>query len=152
MRIIIAAAIVASCLAGAALAQNNATDPLTFEYDRRPGAEFARRYPQAGVDNEVPGAAVLCCSINEQRRFDCETAFEWPQGLGFGEASVSVMEEHRLTQESYDRFMAGPHAALPFRRMMRWVLPGSMTPETTAAMNRINEETQNICAPAAPVS
>lgn len=146
MRIIIAAAVVTSCLAGAALAQSGAASPFVFEFDRRPDANFARRYPQAAVERELPGAAVLCCRINDQRRFDCETAFEWPQGYGFGDASISVIEEHRLTRENYDQFMASPQANQPVRRMMRWVLPGSMTSETTAAMNRINEDTQNICS------
>jgi len=145
MRIVIVTAIVASCLAGAALAQSNAADAQGFEYERRAGAEFSRRYPQAALDRQLPGAAVICCRVNEQRRFECETAFEWPQGYGFGDATVSVAEDHRLTQASYDRLMASPQRDVPFRRMMRWVLPGSMTPETTAALDRINEETQNIC-------
>lgn len=150
MRIKIIAAIVASCLAGAAFAQNNVLDTSTLEYDRRPSADFARRYPSGAMERELPGAAVLCCRVDERRRFNCETAFEWPQGYGFGDASVSVIEELRLTQGSYDQLMASANRDVPIRRMMRWVLPGSLTPETTAALDRINEATQNICA--APVS
>jgi hypothetical protein len=97
----------------------------------------------------LSGAAVVCCTVNARRGLDCETAFEWPVGYGFGDATIAVMEEHRLTQASYDQLMASPDRDLPLRRMMRWVLPDRVTPETTAAIDRISAASQNMCgAPA----
>lgn len=150
MRKIVAAAAILASVAGAALAQTRVLDASQLEWQDRPGDTFARRYPEAAQSRMLSGAAVVCCAVNARRRLDCETAFEWPVGYGFGDATIAVMEEHRLTQASYDRLMASPERDLPLRRMMRWVLPDHITPETSTAIDRISAASQNMCG--APVS
>jgi hypothetical protein len=146
MRLALIALTSALCIAGAALAQSTVLDASTLEWEERPGDSFARLYPRSAIDRELPGAAVVCCAINDQRRLSCETAFEWPQGYGFGDATIAVMGGYRLSQASYDRVMASPERNLPIRRMMRWTLPGRMTAETTQAMDRISAASQNMCS------
>ena len=139
-------------LIGAAFAQD-ATRTLNItnlQWQQRPDASFARLYPQAAQDRMLPGVAVVCCSIREDRRLDCQTAFEWPQGYGFGDATLQVMRDFRLTQASYDEVMAGPDRDLPIRQTLRWSLPQRMTPETESAFARISEAAQTMCA--TPVS
>jgi hypothetical protein len=150
MRVILMAAIFGVCVAGAALAQTAVLDMSGLEWDDRPEDAFSRRYPPAAQEREIPGAAVVCCTVNAQRRLDCETAFEWPAGFGFGQATIAVMREYRLSQTSYEQLMASPDRNLPIRRTMRWLLPDRLTPETTAAFDRISVAAQNMCA--APIS
>lgn len=145
MRGLVIAAVIVASVAGAALAQTRVLDAAQLEWQDRPGAGFARRYPDGAASRGISGAAVVCCTFNAERRLDCRTAFEWPVGYGFGEATIDVMRDYRLTQASYDRLMSGPDRDLPMRRTMRWVLPDEVTPETTAAIERISAASENMC-------
>lgn len=151
MRAVVALITCASVAAGIAWAQELAQplDTSQLEWDQRPN-EFARRYPRAAQARNLPGAAVVCCAINERRRLDCETAFEWPQGYGFGDATVAVQGEYRLSQASYDQLMASPDRDRPIRRTMRWSLPDFMTPETEAAFDRISAAAETMCVTPSP--
>jgi hypothetical protein len=118
---------------------------------RQPDATvFTRHYPDRAQDNNVSGAAVLCCTVNDDGSLSCAAPFEWPQGYGFAEATIAVSREFRVAPETVEAARAMPNAYI--RRLVRWQL-GPQTSQVAAAFTRIAEETQNICeAPAAPVS
>lgn len=148
----IALLVLAACGAiGAAFAQETTTPPAAtpaptvvhMSWDRRAsGADFARLYPRAALNHEMPGVAVMCCTIGEDRRPNCETAFEWPQGYGFGEATQRVMREFRVSEDIYPQVREGR-----LRRTVRWVLPSRQnTPEVEAAFARISQAAQSMCS------
>ena len=140
----IAAAIV-TCLAGASFAQETQAPIFVYRWDRQPDArDFARRYPNSAHD--VSGAAVMCCSVNEDRTLNCTVPFEWPRGSGFADATLSLSREFRLSEQSYAEVRGTERAQI--RRVIRWVMaPGS--PELDAAFARISAQTQAICDEAA---
>jgi hypothetical protein len=144
--ILLAAACVAASMAWA--------EPIAREqvrWVRQPDARaFARLYPDRAVNNEISGTAVLCCTVNDDGSLNCTAPFEWPQGYGFGEATVAISHEFSVAPETVEAARATPNAYL--RRQIRWQM-GSPPTEIAAAFTRIAEATQNICeAPAAPAS
>lgn len=150
MRLVAIAALVLASIAGASFAQESSEPPFVYRWERQPDArDFARRYPNSARD--VSGAAVMCCTINEDRTLDCRVPFEWPQGSGFAAATLSLSREFRLSEESYAEVQGTERARI--RRTIRWIMaPGS--PELDAAFARISAQTQAICdeAEAAPAS
>lgn len=156
MRIIIVAAIVASCLAGVALAQERRPPPrvedgrFRAEWERT-SQEFSRYYPQAALEREAPGMATLCCAPRANRMLDCRVAEEFPAGLGFGEATLRTASEFKMSANSYAAYQSDPGNWMQFT--MRWVLPGRSGEDI---MSR--PETAGLCrppngnGPTAPVS
>ncbi len=122
----IAAIAVVLCLAGAAFAQPQ-PPPRPPEDGRfhaeweRTSRNFARYYPEAAMQASVPGMASVCCIPRPDRTLDCRVAEEFPQGRGFGEATLRTAREFRMTQESYERFQSDPRNWM--QMTMRWVLP-----------------------------
>jgi len=150
MRLVLLAAIVLTSIVGASFAQESQAPTFVYRWDRQPDArDFARRYPNSARD--VSGAAIMCCSVKEDRTLDCTVPFEWPQGSGFGAATLSLSREFRLSEESYSEVQGTERAQI--RRTIRWIMaPGS--PELDAAFARISSQTQAICeeAEASPTS
>jgi hypothetical protein len=146
MRGVAVVLLIAICVSGAALAdvvpQPNTPD---IQWEDRPQARtFARHYPEGAANQGVSGAAVLCCSVNSRRFLDCEVAFEWPQGFGFGEASIAAARDFRMTEESYAQLHDAPAGSI--RRTIRWMLPDRATSaEVNAAFSRISQAALQMC-------
>lgn len=152
MRLIFAAAFVAICVAGAAIAQETppadapaAVPPpvVQLPWRRQPDArDFAHAYPSRAADQGLSGAAVMCCTVRADGRLDCTVPFSWPRDYGFDEATLRISQEFRLDEQ-----WAAEHAGGRIRRQIVWVM-GSRTPELDAVLTRIREGTQNLCGPA----
>lgn len=133
MRFVIAIALAGGLVATAALAQQ-ALPALTW--DRTPGVEvFARNFPERAMHENQIGAAVLCCTVNADRTLNCRAPLEWPEGYGFGAATVAVSREFQLSEASYATVRDDPNYVV--RRTVRWMIPDStsvVSPEFTAAV------------------
>src|SRR5262249_52877265 len=113
MRMLAAAAVIAACIASAALAQEEAPTLQRFEpqWASRPSArDFARYTPSSLVERGAPGVAHLCCTARDDGRLDCRSGFEWPEGGGYGAASVRIAHGFRLTPESLAAYRADANA------------------------------------------
>lgn len=147
MRFLIAAGAIAIFLAGAALAQDapppeGEQAPVRLNWAEQPNAQdFARNYPRRARNNDAQGAAILCCTVRTDGTFDCNIGFEWPRDYGFGEATLRVAEEFRLTEESAAIAQGGR-----IRRMIVWQT-GPRTPQLQEVLDQIREGTQNVCGP-----
>lgn len=150
MRFVLLAAVVLVSVVGASFAQESQAPTFVYRWDRQPDArDFARRYPNSAHD--MSGAAIMCCTVKDDRTLDCTVPFEWPRGSGFADATLAISREFRLSEESYAEVQGTERARI--RRVIRWVMaPGS--PELDAAFARISSQTQAICeqAEAAPAS
>lgn len=121
MRFFIGITVVACAIASSALAQNAQT-AMRYVWDQQPDAmAFARHFPLRAQREAVAGAAVLCCSVNEDRTLSCTSPLEWPADYGFGEASISISRYFRLSEASYAEVSSDPNHTI--RRTIRWVLP-----------------------------
>jgi hypothetical protein len=136
---------------GAALAQEQATVPErpAIRYDMMPdGRDFERNYPPDAMREGVPGVAALCCTIQADRTLSCEVAREWPEGRGFGAASVVVARGFRVFEESYLQAQAADD--LSVRRTLLWPLPETTEPQ----MRRLREVSarlrQGVACPVTP--
>jgi len=141
MRFYLVLATLALCMVGASFAQETPAPTFVYRWDSQPDARaFARNYPRGARDTS--GAAVMCCSVNEDRTLDCTVPFEWPRESGFAEATLAVSREFRLSEQSYAEVRGTERARI--RRMIRWMMtPGS--PELDAAYARISAQTHAIC-------
>lgn len=148
MRGLLTTAVVAVCIAGAALAQTGAVPDLEFE-QLPVGQDYARAYPNDALNAGQEGVGVLCCTIREDRTLDCESRFEAPRNFGFGTASLAIARRFRVTPESYAAYQAGPNAGRPFRRLISWTME-DVSPEWRRYMVAVREQTANICEPGAP--
>ena len=140
--------VIAISLAGAAIAQVvQAPEPFVGEYDMQPGVpDYTRNYPPEARRRGVQGAAIICCVAREDRRITCASPFEWPEGQGFGEASIGVSREFRLSAQSYAAYRENPGNWI--RRIIVWRLAGAPSPEHEQAMELIREINQQACLPA----
>lgn len=110
------------------------------EWERLP-SNFSRYYPQAAQDAEIPGMATLCCVPRDDRSLECRVAEEFPEGMGFGEATLRTASELRMSLASYEAYQADPGNWMQFTT--RWVLPGS-----AGGQNIVNRpETPGLCRP-----
>lgn len=144
MRWVIVGAVLAASLTGAALAQN---DPLTtdrFQWEREPNVReaFVRYVPPRAIDDQISGAASVCCTVNNRRRLECEIAAESQPDYGFGNATVRFMRLYTMSQASYAEWQADPK---PIARTMRWFV-GDPTPETFARLAALGEEWRGLCS------
>ncbi len=123
------AVVIAACAASAALAQDNAPHVFvpTWEAEPRP-AEIISHYPRGALARNVSGIAVLCCTPRDDRSMDCAVSSEWPNGEGFGDASVRASQDYRLTTESQGDLVARPGTQV--RLSMMWA--GQYSPRRCA--------------------
>ncbi len=143
MRIVLmVSALIAACIASAAIAQEQA--PTPFQWEERPTARsFSRARPQRSYSEGVSGYSLMCCSVRPDRRLSCEVAVDWPSGYGFDRAAQRVMGDFRLTEESY---AALADQDVRIRRGIVWLVGGA-TPEFEAALGQIHEATKATCMP-----
>lgn len=148
MRFLAALAVVGSIVATAAALAQDAPPPMRYTWDQQPDAmAFARAYPMRAQQEEMNGAAVLCCSVNEDRTLNCTAPLEWPADYGFGEASLTIARYFRMSEASYAEISGDPNHTV--RRTIRWVLPDRMSEPPP----EFREAARNACnGPAAPVS
>ncbi|MCX7359313.1 MAG: hypothetical protein NT015_14370 [Alphaproteobacteria bacterium] len=147
-------AVVAIAIAGAAIAQETqtpATPPLRITWDARPDAQdFARNYPQDALNQQMSGAALLCCTVNEARGLDCTVPVEYPEGQGFGAATLVLASKFTMSADSYAVVRDTQEGR--FRTTIRWMMPDE-TPEAVAVgFEAFRERARNVCPvpPAAP--
>jgi hypothetical protein len=141
MRVVLLLA-VAVCVAGAAAAQVQRSPAI--QWDEHPGPrDFASAYPHRARDAGVAGYSLLCCSVLPNRRLDCEVAAAWPNDYGFDRAGEDVVEQFRMSRES---FSAWPGGGARIRRGVVW-RRGASTPELDAALAQIHESTKTTCTP-----
>jgi hypothetical protein len=138
---------IALCLAGAALAQDEAPANPELEYEREPtGADYARYFPPRYNAPGAAGVVVMCCRPNADRGLSCDVAFEAPRRVGFGEASLNIARRFRLTPESAAAYEAGPRR--PLKRTINWVM--APKPEGwDEYFAQVQTATANICDPQA---
>jgi hypothetical protein len=149
MRTATIAGIVAACVGGAAFAQAvQAPEPFPVVFDAMPdGPVYARNYPRDAIERDIEGAAVLCCVPNEAGYLDCAAALEWPEGYGFGEASIRVARGFHVSTESQALFRATPGNWI--RRTLVWRLGNGHNAENERAFTLIRETSEQLCRPAA---
>jgi len=140
---------VALCAATAALAQDIPSRPFTPEFDQRPdNQDFRRHYPEMAQRHNRQGMSVLCCVVREDRRLNCAVAFEAPAQEGFGQASLTVSQEYRLSSASYEQYRANPYNFI--RQTVVWDSPYGRGGDFQDALNVTERVTANICR--APVA
>jgi hypothetical protein len=93
----------------------------------------------------IQGAAIICCVAREDRTLDCASVLEWPADEGFGEASLAVAREFRLSEESYAAYSETPGNWL--RRIIIWRLSDRYSPQFERGMELVREINQRACAP-----
>lgn len=134
MRLLVVAGIFAFCVIGAAVAQEGAAGPQTesaqesgvyntsnVQWEREPDLREAivRYRPRRAADENVSGAALVCCTVDNRRRLDCETMLETTEGYGFGNASARVVRLYQMTEASYAEWQLDPR---PIARTLRWYI------------------------------
>jgi hypothetical protein len=130
------------CFLGVALAQEA---PLVFtpSWEAQPSpAEIVSHYPRQALAQNVSGVAVLCCTPRADRSLDCHVGSEWPEGQGFGAASVAASHGYRLTQTSLEDFQN--HSDTQIRLSMMWAAT-VVSEETRNRLVSIDRETGFVC-------
>jgi len=99
------------------------TDPSSitnYRWEEQPDArDFARLYPREARRRGLSGRATLNCVVNESYRLDCYVDREDPPGVGFGEATLRIAEEFRIsTHTESGESTVGAN----IRRTIRWVM------------------------------
>jgi hypothetical protein len=138
------AAVVALCIAGAALAQEA---PMMFipEFEAEPApADLVRHYPPRALQQNTSGIAILCCTPRADRSVSCEVSSEWPEGQGFGAASAAASVGYRLSELSHADLAARPETRV--RISMLWAGP-VILPATIDRLRSIDAETIEACLP-----
>lgn len=147
-RIAFAGLLIASCVAAAALAQEQASDappsePIAIQWVEQPNPQdFARHYPREARRRGIQGVGLMCCSIREDRRLDCTIPLAWPAGHGFDAATLAVAAKFRVAEETYAQLQSAP--TQPVRRWIRWQL-GEHTSEFNEAVDQVREAGRNLC-------
>lgn len=141
---LVASAIIAACVASAALAQEA---PLMFvpQFDAEPSpAQLVGHYPAQALRDNISGIAILCCTPRSDRSVLCEVSSEYPEGQGFGAASVAASPGYRLSQQSHADLDARPGTRV--RISMLWAA-ATFDPRTIDELRRIDGETIEACLP-----
>jgi hypothetical protein len=134
---------------GGALAQEQAAAPVrpAIRYDRMPDrGDFERNYPSRARSENIAGVGVLCCTIQPDRTLACEVAREWPEGRGFGAASLVVVRGFRVFEESYLQAQAA--GDLSVRRNILWAFPDI----SDAQMQQLRAVSARVAEGACPIA
>lgn len=138
---------------GAAIAQvptaATAPSPPHVRFEAMPdGSDFARNYPESARRDGIPGLANLCCTIRPDRTLSCVVAAEWPEEQGFGEASLIVAREFRVSPEGYAD--AQTRGDLSWRRTIRWELNGPSARQARQMQEASARLREAVCPVVAP--
>lgn len=74
------------------------------DWDDRPsGEDLAAYYPELAAMQDLPGRAIISCSVRTDGRLeDCKAVSESPRGAGFGEAAVRMATLFRMKPKTRD--------------------------------------------------
>lgn len=147
-RVGFAGALMASCIAASALAQESpqpspSADSIQIQWDEQPSSQdSARNYPREARRRGLQGVALMCCSVREDRRLDCTIPLAWPTNFGFDTATLAVAEKFLVSEETYVQLQNT--SSQPVRRWIRWQL-GERSSELDAAVEQVREAGRNLC-------
>lgn len=112
-------------VAGVAAAQDTNVTPAFQVETHLPPRNGAPIYPQQAMVDGQSGLAQICCSVNDDRVFECEVGAELPEGSGFGESAVRLAGRIRLSEASAAeiRSRATPRVPLAYRFQLEPVPP-----------------------------
>lgn len=138
---------------GAASAQDQPEDvSFRAEWTERPSAQdFERLFPGEAAERGVSGVVHLCCVPRANGRLDCRVGFEWPQEYRFGQATLELAEEFRMSEESVAEYRSRPGAWLQLP--VTWMISaGPREPRgLREIVDRISAGTRGLCRPQQPV-
>lgn len=140
MQKITAIALIAACIAGAALAQEG---PLVFTptWDVEPTPQQnVTHYPRQALAQNVSGIAVVCCRPRADRSLDCGISSEWPAGHGFGAATQRAASAYRLSPQSALDLEQRPNVRIRLSMMWAGAVITDDTRNTLFAMDRDTAE------------
>ncbi len=114
------------------------------EFEAQPAQnDYIANYPRRALRENVSSIVVLCCDERgADRGLDCAVKSEWPEGHGFGAASLRAAQAYRLTPQSHADLAARP--GVQVRLSVRWVGPVS-TPEIIEDLRRRDRESAEAC-------
>lgn len=139
---IVAALIVAACVAGAAVAQEG---PLAFRptWDVEPTPQQnVAYYPRQALAQNISGIAVVCCRPNADRSLNCNVNSEWPAGHGFGAATQRASQAYRLSPDSALDLERRPNVQI--RLSMIWA-GAVVTDDTRNTLLGMDQDTMEAC-------
>lgn len=139
--------VLAMAASGVALAQDTATSRRFIpEWAQTPTSyDCWGNYPRSARGNSVTAVVQMCCTPREDRRLNCQVAFEVPENRHFGEATLRIARRFRLTRESYAAYQSYPNAWLQLPVLWEPILPAENREEFLVA---VNQRTRGLCAPA----
>jgi hypothetical protein len=138
--------ILAFAVCGVALAQDGSSSDRRFQPDwlSVPTArDYERHFPERALRRGVVGAAMLCCTPNDDASVACRVAHEWPADAGFGEAALGLAQSFRLTDASLAAYRSDP------KHWMAVQMPFNLSPAQQAQSDR---HLSGACNPSAPIS
>lgn len=145
MRVVAVVMLIVACVAGAAVAQvSGVYDTSNVQWEREVDirAGFLRYMPERAANEQLSGAASVCCTVDRSRRLDCVTARETQEGYGFGQSTVRFMRLYQMTDASYAAWQADPR---PIARTMNWHF-GNPDPQRDARFAQFRSESAGLCA------
>lgn len=118
----------------------------TWEVEPTPAQNVAH-FPAAALAENTSGIAVVCCRPRADRSLDCEINTEWPEGNGFGAATLRASSAYRLSPESMLDLERRPDVRIRLSMIYAGMV---VTDETRNRLFTIDAETIEAClAPAA---
>lgn len=120
------------------------TPAFTLDWETRPtGRDFERHYPRRAAEVGQSGVAILCCPVSPDGTLDCVSAYESPDGAGFGEAGVAISRAFRMKAADASRFASsGERLRVPIWFLM---YTNSSDARVQAAQAEVFAATQSIC-------
>ena len=161
MRWFSSAIVIAACIAGAALAQDDqgpttdsaqaaeAISPeqsapaFTPQWEDR-SARLARMYPTRALERGMAGIVHLCCTARADRRLDCNVAIEWPENQSFGSTALRYANGLRLTESSYAELLTQQNQTIHFP--FRWHTEPAPE-ELDGIARQVRAQAVDICGP-----
>jgi len=121
--------------AGATAAPDVITEP---DWIAKPGADdISRAYPLIPLAFGIGGKAIISCQVDAFGKLQaCKVDAETPEGLGFGDAAVSMAPAFHLRPMSVNgKFVEGGEVRIPLRFLTeRQAEPSSPPPSSPRAM------------------
>ena len=145
MRIVVVSIGLVIAAIGVAFAQQNPTanEPFLPAFEARSSHSLSgRQYPEGALRHGVTGIVHLCCQARADRTLACEVRVEWPRGHDFANASLRMIDDMRLTADSFAQVRARPTTT--FRVPVRWQI-SPVPPALDEAQQQIDDSTVDLC-------
>lgn len=149
LRIVVASVVAAIIAAPVALSQTG-DGRFAAGWEERPTARsFELHYPRRALSTGHSGIVALCCTPREDRRLDCRIGSEWPQGMHFGGAAMSIAEDFLMSEASFAEYSATPAAWMQVPIQFRLE---PLSSENQDVLRQVSAAMQGVCRPGqAPV-